>query len=57
MSYYSEIPGKKIRTGIVLAFQSFGNFLRFNPHFQSLIREGGFDEDDNFIYISILDLT
>ena len=57
VSYYSEITGKKIRTGIILAFQSFGDFLRYNPHFHSLILEGGFDEDGNFIHIPILDLT
>ena len=57
VSYYSEITGKKICTGIVLAFQSFGDFLRYNPHFHSLILEGGFDEAENFIHIPILDLT
>ena len=57
VSYYSEITGKKIRTGIVLAFQSFGDFLRFNSHYHGLILEGGFDEDGNFIHIPILDLT
>ncbi len=56
VSYYSEMTGKKIRTGIVLAFQSFGDFLRFNPHYHSLILEGGFDEEGNFIHIPILDL-
>ena len=57
VSYYSEMTGKKIRTGIVLAFQSFGDFLRYNPHYHSLILEGGFDEAGNFIHIPILDLT
>ena len=57
VAYYNEITGKKIRTGIVLSFQSYGDFLRFNPHFHSLILEGGFDEYGNFIHIPILDLT
>ena len=54
--YYKMITGKEIRTGIVLAFQSYGDFLRYNPHFHSLILEGGFDEDGNFIFIPIADL-
>ena len=57
VAYYCEITGKKIRTGIVLAFQSFGDFLRYNPHVHSLILEGGFDEFGNFIHIPILDLS
>jgi len=44
-------------SGIVLAFQSFGDFLRYNPHFHFLILEGGFDEHGNFIYIPIRDLS
>ena len=35
------LTGKEIRTGIVLAFQSYGDFLRYNPHFHALIMEGG----------------
>jgi len=57
LSYYSKITGWKICTGIVLAFQSFGDFLRYNPHFHSLILEGGFDEHGNFIYIPIRGLS
>ena len=30
--------------------------LRFHPHFHSLILEGGFDEQGNFIYVPITDL-
>ncbi len=50
------LTGKKIRTGIVLAYQSYGDFLRFNPHFHSHILEKGFDEDGNFIHVPISDL-
>ena len=53
--YYKALTGKEIRTGIVLAFQSYGDFLRFNPHFHALILEGGFDEKGNFIFIPISD--
>ena len=54
--YYKMLTGKEIRTGVVIAFQSFGDFLRFNPHFHCLILEGGFDENGNFIHIPITDL-
>jgi hypothetical protein len=56
VEYCKMLTGKDIRTGIVLAFQSYGDFLRFNPHFHSLILKGGFDEDDNLIHIPISDL-
>ena len=35
VEYYKMLAGKEIRTGIVLAFQSYGDFLRFNRHFLS----------------------
>ncbi|HOS45638.1 MAG TPA: transposase [Paludibacter sp.] len=41
IEYYKMLTGKEIRTGIVLAFQSYGDFLRYNPHFHALIMEGG----------------
>ena len=50
------LTGKEIRTGVVKTFQSFGDFLRFNPHFHCFILEGGFDENGNFIHIPITDL-
>ncbi|MBN2554104.1 MAG: transposase, partial [Spirochaetales bacterium] len=29
---------------MVLAYQSAGEFLRWNPHFHCIVLEGGFDE-------------
>ena len=57
VAYYNQITGKKIRTGVVLAFQSFGDFLRSNLHYHALILDRGFDENGNFIHIPILDLS
>ena len=34
--------------GASIAYESSGDFLRWNPHFHSLILEGGFDEEGNF---------
>ena len=49
--YYRVLTGKEILTGIVLAFQSYSDFLRFNPHFHGLILEGNYDKNGNFIMI------
>jgi hypothetical protein len=32
----------------VVAYQPFGESLRFNPHFHALILEGGFDSSGQF---------
>ena len=42
-SYYDEATGKKILTGMILSYQTSGDFVRFNPHFHTLLIEGGFD--------------
>ncbi len=39
----SATAAKPILTAAVVAYQPFGDSLRFNPHFHSLILEGGFD--------------
>ncbi|RKX85404.1 MAG: hypothetical protein DRP57_03835 [Spirochaetes bacterium] len=31
--FYREVAGKKIHTGMVIAHQTFGDILRWNPHF------------------------
>jgi Putative transposase len=49
--FYKEAAGKRIITGIVIAYQTFGDMLRFNPHFHAIVLEGGFDEDGNFLFI------
>ena len=49
--FYNEAAEKEIRTGIVIAHQTFGDMLRWNPHFHCLVLEGGFDDEGNFIFI------
>jgi hypothetical protein len=51
--YYTRIGCKEARTGIITAFQTFGDFLRFNPHYHSLVLDGYFDGEGNFIYSPI----
>jgi hypothetical protein len=49
--FYMEVSGKEISTGIVISHQTFGDMLRFNPHFHAILLEGGFDDDGAFVYL------
>nr|WP_244437946.1 transposase [Salinispira pacifica] len=49
--FYREVAGKKIDTGMIIAHQTFGDMLRFNPHFHAILLEGGFDEEGSFVYL------
>jgi len=51
--FYDEAAGKKIDTGAVLAYQTAGDFLRWNPHFHGLVLEGGFDKQGRFVHIPL----
>jgi hypothetical protein len=53
--YNARIGCKEARTGIITAFQTFGDFLRYNPHYHSLVLDGYFDASGNFIYSPIKD--
>lgn len=44
-------------TGIVVAHQTFGDMLRWNPHYHTIVLEGGFDHDGTFFYIPIGNLA
>jgi hypothetical protein len=39
--FYAKGAKRKIKTGMVLAYQSSGEFLKFNLHFHCLVLEGG----------------
>ncbi len=47
--FYAEAAGRKILSGAVLVYQSFGDMMRFNSHWHGIILEGGFDTDGNFV--------
>jgi len=55
--FYSAAAGTPITTAAVVAYQPFGDSLRFNPHFHALILEGGFDSAGQFYYLPISDTT
>ena len=56
-SFYTEAAGRPIRTAAVLAYQSFGDLLRFNPHYHGIVLEGGFDAVGRFVFIPLSDLA
>jgi hypothetical protein len=49
--FYRAVAGIEIDTGMVIAHQTFGDMLRWNPHFHAILLEGGFDEDGTFVYL------
>ncbi len=51
--YYSEAAGRKIITGMVSSHQTFGEFAVWNPHWHTIVLEGGFDEWDRFVFIPL----
>ena len=48
-----QAAGRPTRTGVVIAHQTFGDMLRWNPHFQAIVLEGGFDDQGTFVYIPL----
>ena len=64
--FYHEAAGRSLLTGIVVAHQTFGDMLRWNPHFHAgcraeqqsvriatrpIVLEGGFDDQGTIVYI------
>jgi hypothetical protein len=49
--FYRAVAGSEIDTGMVIAHQTFGDMLRWNPHFHAILLEGGFDEEGSFVYL------
>ena len=54
--FYDKAAKRPVRTGMVLAYQTSGEFLRWNPHFHCLVLEGGFDETGRFVHIPFADI-
>jgi hypothetical protein len=51
--FYNKAAKRSVCTGMVLAYQTSGEFLRWNPHFHCLVLEGGFDERGKFVHIPL----
>ena len=53
--FYQAAAGTRIRSAAVVAYQPFGDLLRFNSHWHALILEGGFDAEGQFVFLPIHD--
>jgi len=49
--FYHEAAGRPLLPGMVIAYQSFGDQSRWNPHSHAIVLEGGFDDEDTFFFI------
>jgi len=45
------------KTGIIVSYQSFGDLLRFNPHYHGIVLEGGIDETGSFHHMPVKDTS
>lgn len=55
--FYSETVKTRIKTGVVVSYQSFGDLVRWNPHYHCIVLEGGIDEAGSFHHIPIKDTS
>ena len=53
--YCQQATGKDVRTGAVVSYQSFGDMLRFNPHWHSITLEGCIDISGVFHHLPVKD--
>jgi hypothetical protein len=54
--FYDKAAKRPVRTGMVLAYQTSGEFLRWNPHYHCIVLEGGFDDRGKFVHIPLGDI-
>ncbi|MCG8479254.1 MAG: transposase [Spirochaetales bacterium] len=54
--FYREAAGMRLLTGRVIAHQTFGDMLRWDPHFRAGVLEDGFGDEGTFFYIPFLSL-
>jgi len=50
-AFYTKAATRPVKTGMVLAYQTSGEFFRWNPHWHAIVLEGGFDEAGRFVHI------
>jgi len=53
--FYNESAPAALKTASVVSYQSFGDVVRWNPHYHCLVLEGGLDEAGSFHHIPIKD--
>lgn len=52
-SYFSHAAGRPIQAAMVSSHQTFGQFAVWNPHWHTIVWEGGFDRHDRFFFIPL----
>jgi len=51
--YYTETAKTTVKTGVIVSYQSFGDLMRWNPHFHCIVLEGVIDEASSFHHIPV----
>ena len=51
--FYNESAPMTLKTASLVSYQSFGDLLRWNPHYHCIVLEGGIDETGSFHHIPI----
>ena len=46
-----------VNTGAVISYQSYGDMMRWNPHFHCLVLEGGIDKKGSFYHLPLKDTS
>ena len=52
-SYFSQAAGRPLQGAMLSSHQTFGTFAMWNPHWHTIVLEGGFDHRDQFFFIPI----
>ena len=55
--FYNEAAPTAVKTAAVVSYQSYGDLVRWNPHYHCLVLEGGIDETGSFYHIPIKDTS
>ena len=55
--FYNETAKTTVKEGAVVSYQSFGDLVRWNPHYHCIVLEGGIDEAGSFHHIPIKDTS
>ena len=56
-AYYNAVSGKALQSALAISYQTYGDVLRFNPHWHCIVMEGALDEEGNFYYLPIKDTS
>ena len=55
--FYNETAKAAVKTGVFVSYQSYGDLMRWNPHWHCIILEGGLDEKNSFHHIPFKDTS